>query len=193
MLAAGALPWISAGLDILLSGHELSWNSSGDVFVQHSIYLWSLCALTAVVEELVFRGPLFQKLLGSVGSSRTLWITSAVFALFHILPLSGIPSGEAGLLGLSLGLKGLQALSFGLIMGGIILYGCGLLKTIVVHGLFDVLYFALPVLKTGSFPSTYISADPLELWVLAATIALMAIPALQSLRKAKWTSPEDQS
>ncbi|MEC4183448.1 CPBP family glutamic-type intramembrane protease [Adlercreutzia sp. R21] len=147
-------------------------------------------ALTALVEELVFRGVLLRALLRALPHTRALLASALLFALPHALPI-GLGSAEAApdmaAAALSLGLKFAQALAFGLVMASVAaprdhVRASGLAIAVALHGLYDAVYFAPAVLATGTFPATYITAQPNELAALAASILLLAPAAVRTQR-----------
>ncbi|MEC4175593.1 CPBP family glutamic-type intramembrane protease [Adlercreutzia sp. R7] len=147
-------------------------------------------ALTALVEELVFRGVLLRALLRALPHTRALLASALLFALPHALPI-GLSSAEAApdmaAAALSLGLKFAQALAFGLVMASVAaprdhVRASGLAIAVALHGLYDAVCFAPAVLATGTFPATYITAQPNELAALAASILLLAPAAVRTQR-----------
>ncbi|MEY8460764.1 CPBP family glutamic-type intramembrane protease [Eggerthellaceae bacterium 24-137] len=157
---------------------------------QRLALLAGTAALTALVEELVFRGVLLQALLRALPRTRALLASALLFALPHALPI-GLGSTEAApdmpVATLSLGLKLAQAFAFGIIMASVAaphdhVRASGLAIAVVLHSLYDALYFAPAVLATGAFPATYITAQPGELAALAASTLLLAPAAVKALR-----------
>lgn len=139
--------------------------------------------LAAVVEELVFRGLLLRALLRWLSERKAILATSAIFALLHMLPvgMSAEAAGGAALAVLSLLLKGAQAFAFGAIMAAIVLRDGNLPIVMALHALFDVIYFAVPVLATGSFPDTYVAASPEQLLPAVLSTLVLLPPAIQGL------------
>lgn len=155
------------------------------VVAEHARMLILVSILTAVVEELVFRGILLRALLRRLSVQGALIATSAIFAVLHMLPI-GMPaelSDGAALVALSLALKGAQAFAFGAIMAAIVLRDGNLLIVIAVHALFDAIYFAVPVLSTGAFPDTYIAASPEHLLPVALSTLVLLPLAIQGMRQ----------
>lgn len=157
---------------------------------QRLALLAGTAALTALVEELVFRGALLQALLRVLPHPRALLASALLFALPHALPI-GLGSVEtipdAAPVALSLGLKFAQAFAFGIIMASVAaprdhVRASGLAIAVVLHSLYDAVYFAPTVLATGAFPATYITAQPGELAALAASTLLLAPAAVKALR-----------
>lgn len=153
---------------------------------QRLALLAGTAALTALVEELVFRGVLLQALLRALPRTRALLASALLFALPHALPI-GLGSTEAApdmpVAALSLGLKLAQAFAFGIIMASVAaprdhVRASGLAIAVVLHSLYDAVYFAPAVLRAGAFPATYITAQPGELAALAASTLLLAPAAI---------------
>ena len=139
--------------------------------------------LTAIVEELVFRGVLLRALLRKLSARAVIVATSAIFAVLHMLPF-GMPEAVgdwAALAATSLLLKGLQAFLFGSVMAAIVLRGGNLPIVMALHALFDTLCFAVPVLSTGAFPDTYIATAPEQLIPVALSALLLAPAAVSAL------------
>lgn len=156
---------------------------------QRLALLAGTAALTALVEELVFRGVLLQALLRVLPRPRALLASALLFALPHALPI-GLGSAEAtpdvAAVALSLGLKLAQAFAFGIIMASVAaprghVRASGLAIAVVLHSLYDAVYFAPTVLATGAFPATYITTQPGELAALAASTLLLAPAAVKAL------------
>lgn len=141
--------------------------------------LVGVSALTALVEEVVFRGLLLRWLARIRSMQVAILATSILFALLHAIPF-GVDAVAADpvIIVLSLCLKALQAFAFGIVMAGIVTRGGGLAGAVAAHALFDVLYFMPDVLLTGSFPTTYAVSQPEGLAVLAIGTALLVPAAL---------------
>lgn len=106
-----------------------------------------------------------------------------LFGVVHIF--SGAPSFDgAGLFGILLmaaqGLaKAVQAGMFGYVMAAFMLRSGSVFGPMVVHFLFDLLYFAPIVLATGSLPTAYMTGSLFDLLLLAVTIAAL-VPAMRA-------------
>lgn len=140
--------------------------------------------LTAVVEELVFRGVLLRAFLKRLSAHKAILATSAVFALLHMLPIgmSAEAPGGMALAVLSLLLKGAQAFAFGAIMAAIVLRDGNLPIVMALHAFFDALYFAVPVLATAAFPDTYIAVAPEQLLPVVLSALVLLPVAILALR-----------
>lgn len=145
-------------------------------------YLAGMSLLTALVEELVFRGVLLRAVLRVCAPKATILVTAAVFAALHAIPV-GIQGNPAmGYIVASLLLKFSQALAFGIILAAILFCGGSLPGVIALHAAFDCIYFAGSVLTTGDFPTTYVVTDPASIGALAASTLIMAAPAARAFR-----------
>lgn len=182
---------------ISLGGSNLDAPSflNGDVMFQRGGLLVGVSALTALVEELVFRGIVLSFLLRHMSKARALWLSALAFALVHGLPIGISTSTLIALLPfvfVSLALKVMQALLFGVLMGRIILEGGSLLSAIVIHGAFDILYFAPSVLIMGDFPATYAQLSPAELLGTCLSIIILAVPIVTLLMQRSRASRSEQ-
>ena len=146
------------------------------------LYLVGTCVLVAVVEELVFRGLLLRAVRRVCGPKATIVVTATVFAALHGLPIGieGDPAAE--LVAASLALKFLEALAFGIVLAALLFRGGTLPLVIALHAVFDIIYFAGPVLVGGDFPATYVATTPAGFASLAAATLILAIPAVRALR-----------
>ncbi|WP_302961648.1 CPBP family intramembrane glutamic endopeptidase [uncultured Adlercreutzia sp.] len=146
------------------------------------LYLVGTCVLVAVVEELVFRGLLLRAVRRACGPKATIVVTAAVFAALHGLPIGieGAPAAEV--VAASLALKFLEALAFGIVLAALLFRGGTLPLVIALHAVFDIIYFAGPVLIGGDFPATYVATTPAGFASLAAATLILAIPAVRALR-----------
>lgn len=144
--------------------------------------LLGTCLLTALVEELVFRGLLLRAVLRVCTPRATILITAGVFAAFHGLPIGIEGTPDLTLVVASLLLKCLEAFAFGIVLAAILFRGGTLPGVIALHAAFDIVYFADPVLATGDFPATYVVTDPAGFAALAAATLLLAIAALWAMR-----------
>lgn len=146
------------------------------------LYLVGTCVLVAVVEELVFRSLLLRAVRRICGPKATIVATAVVFAALHGLPIGieGDPAAE--LVAASLTLKFLEALAFGIVLAAMLFRGGTLPLVIALHAVFDIIYFAGPVLIGGDFPATYAATTPAGFASLAAATLILAIPAACALR-----------
>ncbi len=154
---------------------------NGDVMFQRAGLLVGVSALTALVEELVFRGIVLSFLLRHMSKASALWLSALAFALVHGLPIGISTSTLITLLPFvfaSLALKVMQALLFGVLMGRIILEEGSLLSVIAIHGAFDIIYFAPSVLIMGDFPATYAQLSPAELLGTCLSVIILAVPVV---------------
>ena len=144
--------------------------------------LLGTCLLTALVEELVFRGLLLRAVLRVCTPRATILITAGIFAAFHGLPIGIEGSPDLMLVVASLLLKCLEAFAFGIVLAAILFRGGTLPGVIALHAAFDIVYFAAPVLATGDFPATYVVTTPEGFAALAVATLLLAIAALRAMR-----------
>ncbi len=146
------------------------------------LYLVGTCVLVAVVEELVFRSLFLRPGRRVCGPKATIVATAVVFAALHGLPIGieGDPAAE--LVAASLTLKFLEALAFGIVLAAMLFRGGTLPLVIALHAVFDIIYFAGPVLIGGDFPATYAATTPAGFASLAAATLILAIPAACALR-----------
>lgn len=146
------------------------------------LYLVGTCVLVAVVEELVFRSLLLRAVRRVCGPKATIVATAVVFAALHGLPIGieGDPAAE--LVAASLTLKFLEALAFGIVLAAMLFRGGTLPLVIALHAVFDIIYFAGPVLIGSDFPATYAATTPAGFASLAAATLILAIPAACALR-----------
>lgn len=148
------------------------------------------CFVTALVEELIFRGALLSALLLIIRRVRTNWAqprfdaavaSAVVFGLVHVV--SGLlaqpwtPSAVLQAL-----LKATQAGLFGFYMAALFIKTRSLVVPIVVHFVFDVVYFGPAYLIVGAFPSTYITGSYGDLVILLLTSVLLLPPSINSAR-----------
>lgn len=146
------------------------------------LYLVGTCVLVAVVEELVFRSLLLRAVRRVCGPKATIVATAVVFAALHGLPIGIEGDSAAELVAASLTLKFLEALAFGIVLAAMLFRGGTLPLVIALHAVFDIIYFAGPVLIGGDFPASYVVTAPAGFASLAAATLILAIPAACALR-----------
>lgn len=115
--------------DVSSYSAALPFESLGGVIMAGIIFT----IVNATLEELVFRGILFDALESQWGGRFTLVVTALLFGLGH---LRGYPSGVAG--------AGL-AVVFGLVTGGLRLWSGGLVLPILAHLAADATIYILLV------------------------------------------------
>lgn len=142
------------------------------------------CALVATVEEIIFRGILPRALLRILKPKAVILITAGVFAILHGIPIGieNTMSVDPFLVAISMALKAVQAFAFGILMAAFVLCGLNLLGVIVIHAVFDLIYFERYVSIIGDFPATYIAASPDALVALVVSVAIIAVPAAFAFR-----------
>ena len=118
----------SAGSDMPAHGASFPWKGlGGGIVVAGLIFSF----LNAAVEELVFRGILFDALESQWGTRLTIFITAGAFAAGH---LHGYPPGAAGAC-----LAGV----YGIALGGLRAWTGGLILPILAHIGADATIYAL--------------------------------------------------
>jgi len=134
------------------------------------------------MEELVFRSLFLRAVRCVCGPKATIVATAVVFAALHGLPIGieGDPAAE--LVAASLTLKFLEALAFGIVLAAMLFRGGTLPLVIALHAVFDIIYFAGPVLIGGDFPASYVVTAPAGFVSLAAATLILAIHAACALR-----------
>lgn len=185
LVMASACALLAALAAALLALPDLPAVEAGDAAADACprwLYLVGTCVLVAVVEELVFRGLLLRAARRVCGPKATIVVTATVFAALHGLPIGieGDPAAE--LVAASLALKFLEALAFGIVLAALLFRGGTLPLVIALHAVFDIIYFAGPVLIGGDFPATYVVTTPAGFASLAAATLILAIPAVRAFR-----------
>ena len=173
-----------------------SWLAAGSGPLSHVSSLGAfalLCLATAVAEEVLFRGILLKSFLsafcqqhntpngpGHTGSGlmAASVAAAAVFALLHLG--TGIDWTQSLNVAQAL-LKVAQGLLFALIMTALVVRRRSLDLSIAIHALFNFCSQALAVAQTGAVASTYVTAEPADIIVLAACVVLFVPLALRSL------------
>lgn len=158
-----------------------------------ALYAAATCAFTALFEEMLFRGIVIPCVVAKTNQAAFAIRASALlFAAAH-LELSFPPAAPAPdaflhasswVLAGQFVLKPVQAALFGFCMGSLYCSTRSLRLPIVVHFLFDLLYFAPSLLSTGAFPSTYTSGNLFDLVLLLVSVLFLGAAALL-LREAK--------
>lgn len=145
----------------------------------------ALCLVTGVFEEGVFRVLALGALVPALGGGRRGMLRAALVsaALFGALHVS---LGEANfaidaVAGMQVVLKPLQAGLFGLFMAALYFATRNLWTLVVVHAAFNLLYTG-PQLLAGNLQQTYLTGNPLDLALLAATVALLLPAAWAAIR-----------
>ncbi|MCD8316870.1 MAG: CPBP family intramembrane metalloprotease [Eggerthellaceae bacterium] len=167
--------------------------------LQGLLLLVGISATTAIYEEAMFRGIfvpcLFVKFRDWQASSKVRpasllknpWLMSALVSavIFGLLHLLGSDFAEVAapedalsvfLMALSGILKFVQSGLFGFVMAAIFMDMRSIWVPTLIHGLFNFCYFLPEILIYGELPTTYLSADPVNLVILAVTVIIL-IPA----------------
>lgn len=146
------------------------------------------CAFTALFEEMLFRGVVIPCVIAETHQAAFAVRAGALlFAAAHVelafpcagpLPAALVQSSTWILLGQFV-LKPIQAAFFGFCMGSLYCAARSVKLPVLVHFLFDLLYFAPSLLSAGAFPSTYMSGNLLDLVLLSASVFFLAAAALR--------------
>jgi hypothetical protein len=142
--------WAAAAVIVMVSSAALviwNWVVRPDVsLILARIPMGSLATLllcgaafsvvNALLEEILFRGLLFDALKASYGVAFALFLQAGAFGVFHF---QGFPSGAIGVA---------LAAIFGLMQGMLRIYSGGLFACWVSHALVDGTIFALLVRRT---------------------------------------------
>lgn len=146
----------------------------------------------AVVEEVLFRGVLLWACLSwaqrfADPSRFAVAATSLAFGLMHLLPDGPLvaPGADMGIVVAQGFLKITQATLFGAVMARLVVCSpfdscalprraLALVAPVIIHGLFDMLFFG-PLLLTGNaLPSTYLTGNMADFLPLVVTTVLLA-------------------
>lgn len=156
----------------------------GGGLVQLSMQLVLSCLITAVVEELVFRGLLStlfaRRFQGPRGLVCAAAASALVFALLHVASDAVRNAGDVRLL-LQAALKLAQTGLFGFLMACLFLkarakgssFARALTFPVLIHWVFDLIYFGPVYVSTGAFPDTYLTGLPGDTALLLITSLLM--------------------
>ena len=113
--------------------------------------------------------------------------SSLIFGLAHLFPEGSLmaPGADIGVAAIQGVLKVTQATLFGAVMALLVVrspYGSrpfpqralSLMAPVIVHGLFDLLFWGPLLLTGGVLPSTYLTGNPADLVPLVITTVLLA-------------------
>lgn len=113
--------------------------------------------------------------------------SSLIFGLAHLFPEGSLmaPGADIGVAAIQGVLKVAQATLFGAVMALLVVrspYGSrpfpqralSLMAPVIVHGLFDLLFWGPLLLTGGVLPSTYLTGNPADLVPLVITTVLLA-------------------
>lgn len=113
--------------------------------------------------------------------------SSLIFGLAHLFPEGSLmaPGADIGVAAIQGVLKVAQATLFGAVMALLVVrspYGSrpfpqralSLMTPVIVHGLFDLLFWGPLLLTGGVLPSTYLTGNPADLVPLVITTVLLA-------------------
>ena len=158
-----------------------------------------LCALAGVFEEGLFRVAAVEAIEDALSPDARATLKAAIASavLFGILHISteDVAAAESAVAALQCLLKPLQAGLFGFCLAAAYARSRSLWPIAGFHALFDLVYLAPAMLAGGALSTSYVTGSPLDLALLAATIALLAPPtaaAGASLGRAR-PAPSPQS
>ena len=185
---AGVLPESSS-----LAGSPAAFR---DDLLERTLLIVGDSAVTAVVEELVFRGLLlyglvwaFRAIDRSAPSASAVFraavLQAVAFALAHVLGLDISLEASSPVAALQFFAKFAQAFLFAVCMAYLLLKTANLIFPILVHFAFNSVYFAPTVLMSGSFPETYLTGSLFDLSIVLISAVILGIPALRMLIEAK--------
>ncbi|WP_302224027.1 CPBP family glutamic-type intramembrane protease [uncultured Adlercreutzia sp.] len=113
--------------------------------------------------------------------------SSLIFGLAHLFPEGSLmaPGADIGVAAIQGFLKVTQSTLFGVVMALLVVrspYGSrpfpqralSLMAPVIVHGLFDLLFWGPLLLTGGVLPSTYLTGNPADLVPLVITTVLLA-------------------
>lgn len=113
--------------------------------------------------------------------------SSLIFGLAHLFPEGSLmaPGADIGVAAIQGVLKVTQSTLFGAVMAQLVVrspYGSrsfpqralSLMAPVIVHGLFDLLFWGPLLLTGGVLPSTYLTGNPADLVPLVITTVLLA-------------------
>ena len=113
--------------------------------------------------------------------------SSLIFGLAHLFPEGSLmaPGADIGVAAIQGFLKVTQSTLFGAVMAQLVVrspYGSRsfpqralpLMAPVIVHGLFDLLFWGPLLLTGGELPSTYLTGNPADLVPLVITTVLLA-------------------
>lgn len=113
--------------------------------------------------------------------------SSLIFGLAHLFPEGSLmaPGADIGVAAIQGVLKVMQSTLFGAVMALLVVrspYGSrpfpqralSLMAPVIVHGLFDLLFWGPLLLTGGVLPSTYLTGNPADLVPLVITTVLLA-------------------
>lgn len=152
--------------------------TSGFEQLQDKLFFFGVCALTAIIEEALFRGALMRAAV-HFGSTwqRAAFISAVVFGLLHL----GLPAGELSgspVAWAQCVLKVLQGCAFGYTLAVLYAHLRKLWACMLLHFTFDALYFAVYFSNYTAFPTTYTTGANADLAGLTCSFALLAASAV---------------
>lgn len=150
----------------------------------------ALYIATALFEEGFFRGLLMPCIAVRTTALHAAIVSALVFGMLHVLSVVPVPvpapegasSLDLAVLAASAVFKIIQATLFGFCMAALFLRTGNIWTSVLAHAAFDTLYFTPHIIILGELPMTYLSANPLDLAVLVATIVLLLLPSGKCLR-----------
>lgn len=187
----GLRPWVAYVLIVgVLAGIASLFAAApeGDeagAFSRRVLLAIALCVLTGIFEEGVFRVLAMDAFVPAFGGGRRGLMRAAVASsvLFGILHVSLGDAGSAvGTVAAAQAvLKPLQAGLFGFLMVALYAATRNVWTVAGVHAAFNLLY-AGPLMLAGGIQQTYVTGNPADLALLAATTLLLAPAAVAAAR-----------
>lgn len=146
--------------------------------MQSKLFFFGVCALTAVVEETLFRAALMRGAVHfSVTWRRAAFISAVIFGLLHL----GLPAADLGANAIAWTqcvLKVLQGCAFGYVLAVLYARLQKIWVCMLLHFTFDALYFAPYFSQQAAFPATYATGVACDLAGLICSLVLLAIAAV---------------
>lgn len=144
-----------------------------------------ICLLTGVFEEGIFRVTALRAFAPAFEGGRAPLLKAAVassvlFGVLHVSAADAVAAGSA-VAWAQVVCKPLQAALFGLVMAALFIRTRSLWAASLAHGLFNIVYVG-PLMLLAGVQTTYVTGNPFDLALLAATTLLLIPPALASCR-----------
>lgn len=185
------LRWVIYVLVVgLVAGVVASWRvepaavTDGPLMVRVVVVVL-ICLLTGVFEEGIFRATALRAFIPAFEGSRAPLLkaalaSSVLFGFLHVSAADAVAAGSA-VAWAQVVCKPLQAALFGLVMTALFIRTRSLWTASLAHGLFNVVYVG-PLMLLAGVQTTYVTGDPFDLALLAATTLLLIPPATASYR-----------
>lgn len=186
------LRWVTYVLAVgLVAGVVAAWRvesaaATDGSLVARVVAVVLICLLTGVFEEGIFRATALRAFASAFEGGRAPMLkaalaSSVLFGLLHVSAADAVAAGSA-VAWAQVVCKPLQAALFGLVMAALFIRTRSLWAASLTHGLFNMVYVGPPMLLAG-IQTTYVTGDPFDLALLAATTLLLIPPAIASCRE----------